>query len=137
MFVDVSQCVSGASGPPPAQSTQATTASGGAKSKHPLLKLQRYDGSESLDTFLPKFCHLAAYLQWNEENRFNHLCASLDGPAGQLLWELLPHASTADLECLLQTRFGTQLQAERFKNELRIRRRAVSARIEILLDSYS
>jgi len=41
----------------------------GAKLKHLLLKLQRYDGSESLETFLLKFQHLAAYLQWNEEDR--------------------------------------------------------------------
>jgi len=115
--VDVSQCVSGASGLPLAQPNQVTTASVGAKSKHPLLKLQCYDGSESLDTFLLKFRHMAVYLQWNEEHKFNHLCASLDGPAGQVLWKLPPHALTADLERLL-------LQAERFESELCIRRRA-------------
>jgi len=74
--------------------------------------------------FLLKFKHLAEYLQWNKEDRFHHLCASLDGPAGQVLWELPPRATTADLECLLQTRFGTQLQAESFKAKLRTDRRA-------------
>jgi len=83
--VDVSQCVSGASGPLPMQPMQASSVSVGAKSKHPLLKLQHYDGSESLEMFLLKFQHLAVYLQWNEEDRFHHLCASLDGPAGQVL----------------------------------------------------
>jgi len=91
----------------------------GAKSKHPLLKLQRYNGSERLETFLLKFQHLAAYLQWNKEDRFHHLCASLEEPAGQVLWELPLRAMTADLERLLQTRFGTQLQAEGFKAKLR------------------
>jgi len=121
--VDVSQCVSRASGPPPTQPMQASSASVGAKSKHPFLKLQRYDGSESLETFLLKFQHLAAYLQWNEEDRFHHSYASLDGPAGQVLWELPPHATTADLEHLPQTRFGTQLQAKSFKAKLRTRHR--------------
>ena len=76
---------------------QARNASLGAKSKHPLLKLQRYNGSESLETFLLKFQHLAAYLQWNEKDRFQHLCASLDGPASQVLLELPPRATTANL----------------------------------------
>jgi len=88
-----------------------------------LLKLLRNDGSDSLETFLLKFQHLAVYLKWNEEDRFHHLCASLEGPAGQVLWELPPGATTADLKHLLQTRFGTQLQAESFKAKLRTRRR--------------
>jgi len=59
----------------------------GAKSKHPLLKLQHYDVSESLETFLLKFQHLAACLQWNKEDRFHHLCANLDGPASQVIMD--------------------------------------------------
>jgi len=72
-------------------------------------------------------------LQRNEEDRFYHVRASLDGPAGQVLWELPPRATTADLERLLQTRFGTQLQAESFKAKLRKRCRAEG---EILQDLY-
>jgi len=47
-------------------------------------------------------------------------CSSfrLEGLAGQVLWELPPGATTANLERLLQTRFGTQLQAENFKAKL-------------------
>jgi len=37
---DVSECVAGASGLPSTQPLQASSASGGAKSKHPLIKLQ-------------------------------------------------------------------------------------------------
>ena len=43
-----------------------------------LLKLQCFDGSGSLDTFLLKFQHMAAYLHWDDEDKFSHLCASLD-----------------------------------------------------------
>jgi len=68
-----------------------------------LLKLQRNDGSKSLETFLLKFQHLAVYLKWNEEDHFHHPCASLEGPAGQVLWELPPSVTTADLERLLQS----------------------------------
>ena len=48
---------------------------------------------------------------------------SLEGPADQVLWELPPGATTADLERLLQKRFGTQLKAESFNAKLRTRRR--------------
>ena len=130
--VDVSQCVAGALRPPLVQQSQVTTASVGAKPRHPLLKLQRYDGSESPDTFFLKFHHMASYLQWNDENKFNNLCASLDGPAGEVLWELPLHALTADLEHLLQSCFGTQLQAERFKAELRTRCRAKGESLQTL-----
>jgi len=61
------------------------------------------------------------------------MCTSLDGPAGQVLWELPPHATTTDLERLLQTRFGTLLQAESFKAKLRMHRRA---EVETLQDLY-
>ena len=46
---------------------------------HPLLKIQTFDGAGSLDTFLNKFHHMANYLHWDEEDMFNHLCASLEG----------------------------------------------------------
>jgi len=83
------------------------------------MKLQYYDGSESLETFLLKFQHLAAYMKWNDRNRFHHLCASLQGPAGQVLWELPTNATMAQLERLLQTQFGMELQAESYRAKLR------------------
>ena len=62
------------------------------------------------------------------------MCASLDGPARHVLWELPPvNATTANLERLLQARFGTQLQAESFKVKLWTRRRAKD---ETLQDLY-
>jgi len=49
---------------------------------------------------------------------------SLEGVAGQVLWDISLQTTTADIVCLLQTRFGTQLQSEWFKVELHARRRA-------------
>jgi len=88
-----------------------------------MLKLQSYDGTDSLDTFLRKFHSMSQYLQWNEEDAMYHLCRSLEGAAGQVLLDIAPTATTADVIKLLQTRFGTELQVERFKAELRARRR--------------
>jgi len=58
---DVSQCVAGASGLPSTQPSQASSVSGGAKSKYLLINLQRYDGSISLETFLLQFKHLILF----------------------------------------------------------------------------
>jgi len=88
-----------------------------------MLKLSRYTGTDSLETFLRKFNSMKQYLQWNEDDAMYHPCGSLDGAAGQVLEGLPMGAKMADVVELLQTRFGTKLQAERFKAELYARRR--------------
>jgi len=85
--------------------------------------LEKYDGSTSLDTYLWKFHQLAEYLQWDERDKFYNLRTSLDGPAGQVLRELSTNKTTAQLEELLQTRFGTAKQAISFQAQLHARRR--------------
>jgi len=80
-------------------------------------------GAWTVDMFLTKFQYMDNYLWWlNDEDMFYHLCASLEGAVGQFLWDIGPCTMTADIICLLQTRFGTLLQAERFKAELCVRR---------------
>jgi len=88
-----------------------------------LMKLTTYDGNDSLETFLEKFGRMAQYLGWKEGDMFHHLCASLDGNAGRVLWGLKPGANTATVIVLLRTRFGHEMQAERFRAERRARRR--------------
>jgi len=88
-----------------------------------MLKLQHYDGTDSHDTFLRKFHSMSRYLQWNEDDAMYHLCGSLEGAAGQVLVNIAPNVTTAEVIKLLQTRFGTELQAERFKAELLVQRR--------------
>ena len=43
---------------------------------------------------------------------------SLEGPAGQVLWGLKPGATADSVISLLRTRFGNELQIERFRAEL-------------------
>jgi len=132
--IDVSQSVTGASSQPSTQRISAEGASGKAKLQNPLIKPQQFDGSQSLETFLLQFEQLEEYMQWGEKARYYHLCASLDGSAGQVLWELpKTGASTADIKQLLQAKFGTQLQAESFCAKLRACRRENS---ESLQDLY-
>ena len=61
------------------------------------------------------------------------MCASLDGIAGQVLWDAGSQPTVADVITLLRTRFGNELQAERFKAELKVRRRRPN---ESLLQLY-
>jgi len=75
----------------------------GPKAMHPLIKLLSFDGTGSLDTFPTKFQHMASYLCWGDDDMFHHLCASLEGAAEQVLWDIGPRATTADIVCLLQT----------------------------------
>ena len=87
------------------------------------VKLMPFNGKGSLETFLAKFQNMSRYLDWGESDRFYHLCASLETMAGQVLWEAGSQADTKSVMDLLRTLFGTELQAERFKAELRARRR--------------
>jgi len=93
------------------------------RSPRSLIKLTPYNGTGSLETFLAKFENTARYLQWNDVDKYYHLCASLEGAAGQILWDAGPQAMTESIIRLLQTRFGNEFQAERFKAELCARRR--------------
>jgi hypothetical protein len=65
----------------------------------------------------------ARYYNWDSVERLCHLRVSLDAAAGQILWELSDDASEKDLIDMLQNRFGSQCQLERFRAELRNRRR--------------
>jgi len=77
--------------------TVTTTSSAGNKTTRPLLKLQPFDGTGSLDTFLNRFDRMAKYLHWDKEDNFHHLCASLEGVVRQVLWDVGPQASTQDV----------------------------------------
>jgi len=61
-------------------------------------------------------------LAMDDDDAMYHLCGSLEGATGQVLEGLSTDAKTMDVIKLLQTRFGTKLQAERFKAELLARR---------------
>jgi len=52
-----------------------------SKGQQPLFKIDKYDGSTSLETYLLQFKQLAAYLQWTERDTFYIMSASLAGPA--------------------------------------------------------
>jgi hypothetical protein len=90
------------------------------------------DGSTSLETSLARFQNCAQYFEWNEKDKVFHLRASLTGTAGQTLWTNTAQLSTTSLIDLLRTRFGNENQAERFRAELRSRKRRSGESLQIL-----
>ena len=86
------------------------------------VRLGSYNGDRCLETFLAKFENMSSYLGWSEKDRLFHLKAGLEGPAGQVLWDTGPQSSVDDV-IRLRARFGADDQAERFRAELRARRR--------------
>jgi len=101
------------------------------------MKLMTYDGSGSLETFLAKFSRLAEYMHWDDTDRYYHLCASLNGIAGQVLWDAGPQATVADVIGLLRTRFGNELHAERFKAEIKVKLRRPGESLQQLYQDIS
>ena len=96
-----------------------------SRSNHsmPSVKLGKYDGSTCLATFLAKFDNCSRYYSWEHEDRLFQLRASLEGPAGQILWDASQTNSVKSIIRLLRARFGSKGQPERFRAELRARRR--------------
>lgn len=89
----------------------------------PHVKLGVFKGDTSLETFLAKFENCSRYLNWNEQDRFFHLSNALEGTAGQVLWDADNCRTVQALIQLLRSRFGSQNQNERFRAELKSRRR--------------
>ena len=89
----------------------------------PTIKLSSFDGSSPLASHLAKFENCSDYYQWNARECLCHLKSSLDGQAGQVLWQLPKEATEAELISLLRNRWGDENQAERFRAELASHRR--------------
>ena len=89
------------------------------------LKLQHYDGSTSFDSFLAQFRNAATYNEWNDADQLAHMKASLQGNAANVLWDTSSEKtdSIQKLCDILHIRFGTIGMAERYRTDLRTRRR--------------
>jgi predicted aspartyl protease/transposase InsO family protein len=86
------------------------------------IKVDKYDGSSCIETFLLKFDHIARYNNWQDSDKAAHLAAALTGSAGLILWNL-PVPTYEELVSRLRQRYGSTEQREKFRHELRARRR--------------
>ena len=95
-------------------------------------KLGTFDGTTCLETFFAKFDNCTQYFGWDAEDQLFQLKAALDGAAGQLLWDLDRNATVEQIRKLLRCRFGNDHQAERFRAELRTRKRKDGETLQFL-----
>ena len=86
------------------------------------IKPATFDGTTCVDTFLRKFEKVAAYNEWSVKDKFSHLYCSLVGPAEDLLYSS-EAATYEELTERLRQRYGTREQQEKFRLELKFRRR--------------
>ena len=78
-----------------------------------------------METFIAKFSNAAEYNGWSEDDCLANMKASLTGGAANVLWDTpkSKHDSFEKLIQVLTTRFGNEGMSERFRCELRTRRR--------------
>jgi len=101
---------------PPADSTRVT-------SSYVSNRLGRYDGTTCLETFLARFDRCVKYMGWDAEDQQFNLPVSLDGVAGQILWDTEACSMVEGTIQLLRNPFGNVNQAKRFRAELKARKR--------------
>jgi len=87
------------------------------------LKLEKYDGTTSVETFFVQFEDLSAFQGWDEDERRVRFRAALRGAATSILWELSGAASVEDHKSSLAAHFGNADQVDSYQAELKLRRR--------------
>ena len=94
-------------------------------SRHCRIKLQKFDGTGSWESWWAHFENCAAYNRWTNRDKLAFMKGALTGNAAQVLWDT-DRASTGSLRKLisiLKSRFSGEQQAEKYRAELQIRRR--------------
>ena len=95
------------------------------------IKPEKFDGTSCIETFIVQFEDISRYNNWNEKDKAAHLKASLTGQARYLLWEA-GDASYAEIVEKLRRRYGSTDQQEKFRTELRFRKRKPSETLQEL-----
>jgi len=94
------------------------------KLKH-LIKPPKYNGTTSFETFLVQFQNCSAYNHWTKDEQLVYLRNSLENEAGQVLWDYDTEEinSARKLIRVLTKRFGGTEQADKYRLEVKYRRR--------------
>jgi len=118
-------------------SSSADDSDGGCvvhSSRRHRIKPRTVDGSGSFETFWAHFENSATYNRWGEADKLAHLKASLVGDAGQVLWDSDASATDtlAKLTTLLRSLYSGSRQADKYRSELRLRRRRTGESLSTL-----
>jgi len=95
------------------------------------MRCDKLDGKTCLDIYLAKFESCAKYNDWTAKEKAVHLKSALTGNAANLL-QGNTRATYSEVVGLLQRRYGNREQHEKFKLELKYRRRRPAEDIQSL-----
>ena len=103
------------------------------KPKH-ILKPPKYDGTGSFETFLAQFRNCAVYNKWTKKQQLVYLRSSLEKDAGQVLWDYSAETTAflSKMIKVLKQRFGEANQSDKYRFELKSRRRRPSETLRSL-----
>ena len=98
------------------------------------MKPPKFDGQCSFETFTVQFSNCADYNKWNEAQKLAHLRNSLEKDAATILWDYGTETTTSwkGLTEILEIRFGGKAMAEKYRIELRNRRRTTDETLQSL-----
>ena len=98
------------------------------------IKARTFDGSGSFETFWAHFEICAMYNRRGGADKLAHPKASLVGEAGQVLWDSEASATGTleKLTTLLRSRYSGSRQADKYRSELRLRRRRAGESLSTL-----
>ena len=82
-----------------------------------------FNGLTDLETFLFRFQNCVKYYKWNQDDQLFQLKNSLVDSAGYIITEIGNDATTQEIIDLLRLRFGNENQQERFRTEMKSRKR--------------
>ena len=101
--------------------------------KH-MMKPPKFDGLCSFETFMVQFSNCADYNKWTEAQKLAHLRNSLEKDVANILWDYGTETTTSwrGLTEILETRFGGKAMSEKYRLELRHRRRLADETLQSL-----
>ena len=94
--------------------------------------LGTYNGCTNLETFLSKFQNCVDYFGWNRKDQLFQMKNALVDAAGLVVNEVDVDATLSDIIKLLKMRFGNEHQSERFRVEMKSRRRKPGETLQTL-----
>ena len=100
-------------------------------------KLPVFNGETSWEAFILKFENCAGYYGWTEKDRRFQIRNALEGVACHALSGVPADTDSADIIRTLRQRYGIEHQSERFRAELRNRRRRQGEDLRVLYNDVS
>ena len=99
-----------------------------------ILKPPKYDGTTPFETFFAQFRNCSVYNRWTKAEELAYLRNSLEKQAGQVLWDYGAEVTNSlkKLTNMLKQRFGGMNQVDKYRIEVRNRRRKAGESLQSL-----